>query len=162
MKRLHSISILLMFLFAGSSWARAADISSSTVQGQILDWSDLQSVGGIQIEKTLQEKQSAWAMTLLCDLSGKQTFTQKPTKIDSGWIIKKTLVTQEGRDIFISLVTSQTTWTMNPDRCLCHSVVIESTPGFHSVFYRDGQGRTFPIGRAEFNMDSAVLNSNPG
>jgi len=161
MKARHFLPFL--FLWMGlSTTVRAADISSTTIRGQIADWPFLQSVGGIQIGKTLQEQQHAWSMELLCDLSGHQTFTQKPTNLDSGMMIQKTQVDAKDNDIFISLLVSHVLWTSNPDKARCKGLTIESTPGFHQIFYRDAIGNTFPLGHVEFNKDSEVLNSNPG
>ena len=113
--------------------ARSDDVSSTTLRGQIADWSFLQSVGGLQVGKTLQEKPSAWNLELLCDLSGHQAFSQTPTTVNSGMIIQKTLVESKDNDIFISLIISPVIWTSNPDKALCKTVTIESTPGYRQV-----------------------------
>jgi hypothetical protein len=162
MKFWRSISILWLLVGGLSPLAHSADVSTTTLRGQIADWSFIQSVGGLQIGKTLQEKQFAWSMEIFCDLSGHQTFTQRPTTVDSGMIIQKTLVEAKGYDIFISLVTSPVIWTSNPDKAKCKGVTIESTAGFKNVYYRDATGKTYPLRQVEFNNDSAVLNQNPG
>lgn len=162
MKYRFSISILLALLAGMAPTARAADISTTTLHGQIADWSFIQSVGGLQIGKTLQEKEFAWNMEMLCDLSGHETFSQRPTVVDSGMIIQKTLVDAKGNDVFISLVTSPVIWTSNPDKAKCKSVTIDSTAGFKQIYYRDASGKTYPLKQVEFNKDSAVLNQNPG
>jgi hypothetical protein len=158
----RSIPVLVILMGGFSSLAQSADISTGTLHGHIADWSFIQSVGGLQIGKTLQEQQSAWNMEIFCDLSGHQAFTQMPTTIDSDMIIQKTLVESKGNDIFISLVISPVIWTSNPDKAKCKGVTIESTPGFRNIYYRDAAGKTFPLKQVEFNKDSAVLNQNPG
>ena len=140
-----------------ASVARAGDVSSAAVQGQgvqgqIADWSLIQSKGGIKVGLAIQEKANAWKFDLVCDLSAN----------GSGLVIQKTVVQQEGKNIFISLVVSRTVWTLTPERGQCKSVVLDSDPGLHQVFYRDAAGKTYPLGFVEFNLDSNVLNSPSG
>jgi hypothetical protein len=162
MKGLRTFWIPLMVTLGASSAAWGTGVSSTTLRSQIADWSFIQSVGGLQIGKTLQAKQYAWTMELACDLTGHETFTQKPTTVDSGMLIQKTVIATQGNDILISLIISPVVWTTNPDRAKCKTVTIESTPGFHQVYYRDAAGKTYPLHPVEFNKDSEVLNSNPG
>ena len=98
-----------------------------------------------------------WDLPLFCDLAGKQTFTQPPTVSNTGVLIQKTVVQEEARNIYISLVVTQSAWTLTPERSQCKHVVITSTQGVHPVFYKEGSGKTFPISYAEFNNDSEVL-----
>jgi hypothetical protein len=142
----------IILAIAIPSVARAADVSSATVQGQIADWSLIQSKGGIQLGPAIQHAANSWKLSLVCDLSGNS----------SGLLIQKTVVQQEGRDIFISLVIGQTVWTLTPQRGQCHPVVIDSDPGVHAVFYRDAAGKTYPLGYAEFNLNSDILGKPQG
>jgi hypothetical protein len=162
MKSWQLIPFVGLLIAVLSPQTRAAEASTTTLRGQIADWSFIQSVGGMQIGKTIQEKQFAWSMEILCDLSGHQTFTQRPTTVDSGVIIQKTLVESKGNDIFVSLVTSPVIWTSNPDKAKCKGVTLDSNAGFHQIYYRDAAGKTYPLRQVEFNNDSAVLNQNPG
>jgi len=132
--------------------ARAADISSATIQGQIADWSLIQSKGGIQLGPAIQHAPNSWQLPLLCDLTANA----------SGLIIQKTVVQQEGKDIFISLVLGQTVWTLTPQRGQCKPVIIDSSPGVYQVFYRDAAGKTYSLGYAEFNINSDNLNKPRG
>jgi len=144
-------------LGALSPVARAADVSSTTLPAPIADWSFIQSVGGMKLGPAVQQAQSTWELPLLCDLSGKQAFTQSPTVSNTGTLIQKTIVQQEAGNIYISLVVTQTAWTLTPERSQCRSVKLDSTARVHPVFYKDGAGKTFPIGYTEFNNDSEVL-----
>lgn len=134
------------------SVARAADISTAPVRGQIADWPLVQSKGGIKLGPAIQHTTNSWELPLLCDLSTDA----------SGIVIQKTVVNQDTKDIFISLIISQTLWTLTPQRSQCRPVVVDSSPGLHEVYYRDAAGKTYPIGFANFNLDSTVLNSPPG
>lgn len=137
--------------------AQAVDGSSTTAPAPIADWSFIQSVGGMRLGKAVQQAKTTWELPLYCDLSGKQSFTQAPTVSNTGTLIQKTIVQQEAGNIYISLVVGQTVWTLTPERSLCKSVKLESTARVHPVFYKDGAGKIYPIGYAEFNNDSEVL-----
>ena len=132
MKYWLSVLVLLLLVGGMTPLARAAEVSTTTLHGQIADWSFIQSVGGLQIGKALQEKEFSWSMEIFCNLSGHETFSQRPTTVDPGVIIQKTLVESKGNDVFISLVTSPVIWTSNPDKAKCKGVTIDSTPGYPS------------------------------
>jgi hypothetical protein len=121
----------------------------------VADWSFIQSVGGLQVGQALQQSvQHTWRVPLYCDLSGKQTFTQTPTLVNSGMIIKKTIAKQEGHNIFISLQVEKPVWTSNPSRAQCGVILLESSAGVHEVLYKDATGKSVHVGFVEFKMDT--------
>ena len=70
---------------------------------------------------------------------------------------KKTLVQQDGKDIFISLVVDHTEWTLTPQRGQCKPLTLDSELGTHTIYYKDGAGKTNLIGFTEFRKDSNLL-----
>jgi len=147
--------MLLLWIGGLSAAVGAAENASSVAPapGQIASWDFIQSVGGIQIAQASQKMGTTWKLPLACDLSGQQTFTQKPTLVNSGMVIEKTLAEQDRSEIFISLVVAHPLWTLDPNKAQCKTIVIESKPGVYQISYRDGAGKTFPIGIAEFKLN---------
>jgi len=73
--------------------------------GEERDWEFIQSVGGIAIgnPKLINDN---WSLPIKCNVSGLQTFTVKPTMLNSGLVWADTEVRLKDSEIHISIETA--------------------------------------------------------
>jgi hypothetical protein len=74
-----------------------------TSQGQ--SWGAMQSVGGLRIDAPVVEADGSTYLPLLCDVSGLQTITVKPTAMNSSQVVRQIVVQRRKEKIQLQVVT---------------------------------------------------------
>ncbi|MFC0878959.1 hypothetical protein ACE01N_20360 [Saccharicrinis sp. FJH2] len=108
------------------------------------DWDFIQKVGGIKIETPL-ETEDGYYLPVLCNVSGLDSITVKPTTLNSALSCIKTKVTTNKNHIHLKIVTGVAT-NKNKD-CKCKAVSIgDLESGEYKVFYGDEENLQHEIG----------------
>ena len=74
-----------------------------TAQGQ--SWGMIQSVGGLRVDDPVVQADGTTYLPVLCNVSGLDTITVKPTAINSALVVRKIAVKQRKEKIQIQVVT---------------------------------------------------------
>ena len=98
MKRRLTI-IILVSLLAGC----LSCVSILTSHGQ--SWEMIQSVGGLRVENPVKQIDGTIFLPVICNVSGLDTITVKPTAINSALVVRKIAVKQRKEKIQIQVVT---------------------------------------------------------
>lgn len=86
--------------------ASAALLSGcSLVMKKEQPWAFVTSVGGLELGVPVQDKYR-WKLPIRADVSGLQSFTVKPTMVNSGLVCEKTTANVGGGKIVIAIVTT--------------------------------------------------------
>ena len=113
------------------------------------DWSFIQTVGGIKIEKPL-ETEDGFYLPVICNVSGRDSVTVKPKGINSALFCLKTKTLINGNKIYLTVITGYSLFEKLDFKC--KAVKIEKLkPGNYKVFYKDKESSEHQIG--EFSID---------
>lgn len=74
-----------------------------TAQGQ--PWGMIQSVGGLRVDDPVVQPDGTTYLPVLCNVSGLDTITVKPTTMNSGLVVRKIAVKRRAEKIQIQVVT---------------------------------------------------------
>jgi len=118
-------------------------ITEASLFGTERSWEFMQSVGGIALGK-LNHQGEAWRLPLQCDVTGLQSFTVKPTMLNSAIVWTDTHTRIQNQDILITIETGLTASGKSP---ICGAADLgEIKPGLYHVMYRDPDGKTHFVG----------------
>lgn len=144
MKKKLIIIIGLIVLIAIIFWT-----SFITLTRNSRDWTFIQSVGGIKIEKPI-ETEDGFYLPVICNVSGQDSVTVKPKGPNSALFCLKTETTVEENNIYITVITGYALFQKLD--CKCKAVSIEKLKsGNYKVFYKDKESSEHKIG--EFSID---------
>ena len=106
-----------------------------TLTREIASWEFIQKVGGIKIETPL-ETEEGFYLPIVCNVSGLDSVTIKPTNLNSALSCLKTNSTINGNIIHLKIVTGIAI-SENFD-CRCKAVSLgDLKPGSYTVYYGD-------------------------
>lgn len=113
------------------------------------DWTFIQTVGGIKIEKPL-ETEDGFYLPVICNVSGQDSVTVKPTGMNSALFCLKTKTTIKENKIYLTVITGYALFEKLD--CKCKAVRIgKLKTGNYKVFYQDNESGENEIGK--FTID---------
>jgi hypothetical protein len=104
---------------------------------QKLKWAEIQRYGGIKIEKPL-ETQDGYYMPIVCDVSGLDSITVRPTGVSSWNTFKRTKVSIKDHFIFISVSISGPFYGEGTTKCKAAKIG-KLEHGHYLVYYETGE-----------------------
>jgi len=113
------------------------------------DWTFIQNVGGIKIEKPL-ETEDGFYLPVICNVSGQDSVTVKPKGPNSALFCLKTKTTVQENKIYLTVMTGYTLF----DKLDTKSKAVrigKLEPGNYTVYYKDKKTGEHKIG--EFSID---------
>jgi len=144
MKQLVSFAVLLLVACSALAEPRS--------------WSFVQSVGGIAVDQPIQ-KDGAWLLPVISDVSGLQAITVKPSQLNSGLACQAVESTVEGASIFIVIAT---TIAGSGRTAQCPPAALGSpAPGIYSVFYRGPNGAPVLLREVRIGAQPTVQADGP-
>jgi len=144
MKKKLSVAAGLIILIAIISWT-----SFITLTRNSRDWTFIQTVGGIKIEKPL-ETEDGFYLPVICNVSGQDSVTVKPTGMNSALFCLKTKTIINDNKIYLTVITGYALFEKLD--CKCKAVRIGKLKiGNYKVFYQDKESNEHQIG--EFTID---------
>lgn len=140
MKRPLSILLITPLLVGCASCA-----SLLTSRGQ--SWDMIQSVGGLRVDDPTRQPDGTTFLPVVCNVSGLDAITVKPTTINSALVVKKTTARFRKNRIQIQIVTCVVDNKHTPTS----KGVDLGTPlsGIYQVEYLNPDGSTIPLKRIE-------------
>jgi len=124
-------------------------ISLNLLTRKTADWSFIQSVGGIKIEKPL-ETEDGYYLPVTCNVSGWDSITIKPTVVNSAIFCIKTKATVDENKIYLTVIKGISIFGGNDSKS--KSVRIGSLKkGNYKVYYKDKLKNQYPVG--EFTIE---------
>jgi len=92
----------------------------------------MQSVGGVKVERPYREAGTVY-LPVVCDVSGLQAVTVRPTTVNSGLVVRKVGVAVEGANLYIWVTTSLPHGSASAG---CGAAALGHVPpGKYAVFY---------------------------
>lgn len=104
---------------------------------QKLSWKQIQSYGGIRVETPL-DTQDGYYMPIVCDVSGMDSITVRPTGISSWNTFKRTKVRIDDHFIYISVSISGPFYGEGTTKCKAAKLG-KLEHGHYKVFYETGE-----------------------
>jgi hypothetical protein len=103
-------------------------------------WTVIQSVGGLRVDEPVRQPDGSVFLPVVCNISGLDTITVKPTMINSAWVVKKIAVKCRKGRIQIQVVTCVAD---NKHTSVARGVVLGEMPaGTYQVEYLNTDGST--------------------
>ena len=111
----------------------AAALIANGAIAQEQPWAFVQSAGGMRVGQPLK-RANGWVLPVTADVSGLNTITMQPSKVNIALACRETKAQLEGPSIYITLVTGP----KGPGAdSRCPPVFIANVlPGRYAVFYR--------------------------
>jgi hypothetical protein len=132
--------IAILILILGVLW-----IAFNVLFRESADWKFIQSVGGIRTEMPL-ETEDGFYLPVICDVSGYDSVTIKPTIINSAISCLKVKVKIDKNKIYLKVVTGIA--ISKNDDCICKAVNIGHLEfGTYEVYYVDKSTSEHKIGQ---------------
>ena len=121
-------------------------------------WQFMEAVGGVAIESPARNPLDKKVyLPVLCDISGIQTITKKPTTMNSALTVNSIDKKIDGRNIYISIHTGLVS---NNESAACSGVDLGDIPaGDYEVFYRGSDRAKYPLGSVTVPL--VTLNYKP-
>lgn len=94
---------LAMLVLAPLLAGCASCVGLLSAQGE--SWGMIQSVGGLRVDDPVVQPDGTTYLPLLCNVSGLETITVKPTAMNSSHVVRKIVVTRRKEKIQIQVVT---------------------------------------------------------
>ena len=108
------------------------------------DWDFIQKVGGIKTENPLATEDGLY-LPVMCNVSGTDSITNKPTLLNSALICKKIRVDHQGNKIYLTVITGLP--VLGKATCNCKAVDIGNLDnGSYDVYYKDKSSSEHLIG----------------
>ena len=139
---------LIVTLVALASLA-IVSISCSTVAGWVttsrIDWSFIQTVGGIRVGDPQPLSKGNWIIPIECDVSGLTTVTVKPTTVNSALVVKDIRCKTRRDTILVWAVACVVTERYRESHWTQGISVKGTKPGKYTVQYLNPDGTTVDI-----------------
>jgi hypothetical protein len=113
-------------------------------------WNFIQQVGGIKIEKPLWTEDGLY-LPIICNVSGLDSITTRPTTLNSGLICADSKVSVVGNKIYITIVTGLISFNDGYRKSRAANIGDKLQSGHYFVYYKDETSVTNLIG--EFNLE---------
>ena len=113
------------------------------------DWTFIQSVGGIKIEKPL-ETEDGFYLPVVCNVSGQDSVTVKPKGPNSALFCLKTKTTVEENKVFLTVVTGYALFDKLDTKSRAVRIG-KLKSGNYTVFYKDKKSGEHKIGEFTIN-----------
>ena len=144
MNKKLSIIVGLIIIITIVSWNLLITLTRNS-----RDWTFIQTVGGIKIEKPL-ETEDGFYLPVICNVSGQDFVTVKPTGMNSALFCLKTKTTINDNKIYLTVIRGCAIFEKLD--CKCKAVRIGKLKiGNYKVFYQDKESNEHQIG--EFTID---------
>jgi len=102
-----------------------------------LTWADIQRYGGLKIGVPL-DTDKGFYLPIICNVSGTDSITIRPTAISSANVCKRTKVQMKDNNIFINVKVSMPFF--DDETCICKAVRLgQMDHGHYKVFYDSGE-----------------------
>lgn len=144
MKNKFTIIVGLLFLTLVGLWVSFVVLTKSS-----RDWNFIQTVGGIKIEDPL-ETEDGFYLPIICNVSGEDSITLKPTGINSALFCLKTKTKIEGNKIYLTVITGYSIFDELKSKCKAVRIG-KLKKGKYLVYYKDKSSDKQQIG--EFTID---------
>lgn len=113
--------------------ALVLSVSCCKLRGDTASWTFIQKTGGIKTEKPL-ETEDGFYLPIICNVSGLDSITVKPTTINSALSCIRIKLAIRGNAIHLKVVTGVA--MSNIYDCKCKAVCIgDLKPGDYTVYY---------------------------
>jgi hypothetical protein len=120
-------------------------VSFVTLTRETENWDFIQKVGGIKIETPL-ETEDGFYLPVVCNVSGLDSVTIKPTTLNSALSCLKIKSTINGNAVHLKVVAGLAVF--EKPNCNCKAVRIgDLEPGKYIVYYGDKSSFEHPIGK---------------
>jgi hypothetical protein len=119
--------------------------NSFLAPAHVATWSFIQSAGGIRVGAPEKKENNSWLLPVVCDVSGLNAITQKPTSINSGLVVTKVLHRVEGNEILISVALNAPLTKNGTSRCR-DIVLANISSGAYKVLYAEPSKAAYAIG----------------
>lgn len=117
----------------------------NNISKKTADWEFIQKVGGIKTETPL-ETEDGFYLPVICNVSGKDSVTIRPTQINSALVCKKIIANVIDNKIFLTVILGAV--KLNKDNCCCKSVNIgDLRTGDYYIYYKDNSSTKHKIGQ---------------
>ncbi len=140
MKKTLAVLVLVPFLMGCASC-----VSWMTSRGQ--SWEEMQAVGGLRVDDPATQPDGRIFLPVLCNVSGLETITVKPTMMNSALVVRKIDGRVRGGKIQIQVVTGliDHRHTTRPKGVALGRL----KKGVYPVEYRNPDGRTVAVRNVE-------------
>jgi hypothetical protein len=102
-----------------------------------LTWSDIQRYGGLKVGQPL-DTEKGYFLPIICNVSGNDSITLRPTSLNSSNVCKRTRVTINKNNIFICVKVSGPYF--DDETCNCKAIRLgQLNQGHYKVFYETGE-----------------------
>jgi hypothetical protein len=123
----------------------------NTIARKTSDWNFIQSVGGIKIENPLLTE-NGFYLPVICNVSGLDSITIKPTGLNSALSCIKSKVTIDGNKIYLKVVNGIA--FSKRTNCNCKAVNIGYlNEGIYQVYYKASNSDEHLIGQFTIKED---------
>jgi hypothetical protein len=109
----------------------------------------MQSVGGIRVGKAEKTAGGSWTLPVVCDVTGLNTITQKPTAMNSGLAVTRMLHRVTGDEIHISVVLNVPIGVSPTSQC-SPVVVSGINAGEYKILYEESDKTLHSLGVVAF------------
>lgn len=144
MKKKISIIIGLVILIGIFIWT-----SFITLTRNSRDWTFIQSVGGIKTEKPL-ETEDGFYLPVICNVSGQDSVTLKPTGINSALFCLKTKTKIKENKIYLTVITGYSLFEELNSKTKAVRIG-KLKAGNYTVLYEDNKSGEHQIGEFTIN-----------
>jgi len=144
MKKKSGIVVGLIILIVIILWISFIAFTRSS-----RDWTFIQTVGGIKIEKPL-ETEDGFYLPIICNVSGQDSVTVKPKGINSALFCLKTKTTIKENIIYLTVITGYALFEKPDSKCKAVRIG-KLKSGNYKVFYKDIENGEHIIG--EFTIE---------
>ncbi|MEP6466756.1 MAG: hypothetical protein ABJB05_10645 [Parafilimonas sp.] len=149
MKRNLRITLIVFALLAALIYI----FYDAIIMHQTADWDFIQRVGGIKTQTPL-ETQDGFYLPVICNVSGTDSITVKPTQINSALSCTKIKVDITENKIYLTVLIGVS--NSNNINCNCKAVNIGHLKhGSYKVYYRDKSSSEHQIG--QFDLSETVF-----
>jgi hypothetical protein len=104
---------------------------------QKLSWKEIQSYGGIKIEQPL-ESEDGYHLPVVCNVSGLDSTTRRPTALSSYNVYKRTKVKIDDHMIYLTVSISGPLFNDNGNQCKAVKIG-KLEHGHYLVYYTSGE-----------------------
>lgn len=120
-------------------------VSFETFTRERVNWDFIQKVGGIKTE-TPMETEDGYYLPVICNVSGLDSVTIKPTYLNSALSCLKIKSTMNGNVIHLKVIAGLA--LTKKSNCNCKAVRVgDLAPGSYTVYYGDESSFEHPIGK---------------
>jgi hypothetical protein len=117
----------------------------NSITKKTADWQYIQQAGGIKTGTPLKTEDGLY-LPIICNVSGTDSITTKPTMINSAFVCTKIKINTDGNKILIKVILGIA--TLNKGNCFCKAVNIGNLkPADYLVYYKDNSSSEHEIGQ---------------